>query len=138
MTEITTSAPAVSDRADFSTDITPRSTRQALHDYRSKLRSGDLGPLPALLGLAVLIAVFSTSSPVFLSLTNIANLLSQSAGTMIIAMGLVFVLITAEIDVSAGTASGLTAAVLALHYTSNGNLLGGMGKGVFLLFIAVL
>ena len=48
-------------------------------------------------------------------------------------MGLVFVLLTGEIDLAAGTASGLTAAVMALHLVSNGNLLGAMGTTVFLL-----
>jgi D-xylose transport system permease protein len=52
-------------------------------------------------------------------------------------MGLVFVLLTGEIDLAAGTASGLAAAVMALHLASGGNLLGGMGTTVFLLFAAV-
>ncbi|MEV0183216.1 ABC transporter permease [Streptomyces sp. NPDC050625] len=124
--------------ADFGDDTAARSTSQAVRDYLSRLRAGELGSIPALLGLAVLVTVFASVSDVFLSLANLANLLSQSAGTMIISMGLVFVLITAEIDVSAGTASGLTAAVLALHYTSDGNLLTGMGTTVFYTFIVVL
>jgi D-xylose transport system permease protein len=124
--------------SDFGGDVVPRSTGQALRDYLSKVRAGELGSIPALLGLGVLIIVFASMSDVFLSLANLSNLLSQSAGTMIISMGLVFVLITAEIDVSAGTASGLTAAVLALHYTSDGNLLGGMGTTVFYTFVIVL
>jgi D-xylose transport system permease protein len=51
-------------------------------------------------------------------------------------MGLVFVLLIGEIDLAAGTASGLTAAVLALHLTQNGNLLGAMGTTVFVAFVA--
>lgn len=133
-------SPAVGlDRiADFGDDVTARSTTQALRAYLSRIRGGELGSIPALLGLAVLVTVFASVSGVFLSLANVANLLSQSAGTMIISMGLVFVLITAEIDVSAGTASGLTAAVLALHYTSDGNLLAAMGTTVFCTFLIVL
>ena len=49
-------------------------------------------------------------------------------------MGLVFVLLTGEIDLAAGTASGLAAAMMALHLVSNGNLLGAMGTTVFVLF----
>jgi D-xylose transport system permease protein len=56
----------------------------------------------------------------------------------IIAMGLVFVLLLGEIDLAAGTASGVTAAVLALHLVSKGNLLGGMGAVVFVLFCVLL
>ncbi|GAA4537095.1 sugar ABC transporter permease [Pseudonocardia xishanensis] len=124
--------------SDFAADTTRQTAGQALRDYRATLRSGQLGALPALLGLVVLVAVFALVSPVFLTLPNMANLLSQGAGRMIIAMGLVFVLLTAEIDISAGTSSGVTAAVLALHYVSNGNLLGAMGGTVFTLFLAVL
>ena len=49
-------------------------------------------------------------------------------------MGLVFVLLLGEIDLSAGTASGVTASVMALHLIHGGNLLGGMGDGVFYVF----
>ena len=101
------------------------------------MRAGELGSLPALFGLAALVTIFAFSSPVFLSLTNLANLLSQGAGRTIIAMGLVFVLLLGEIDVSAGAASGVTASMLALHYVSNGNMLDAMGTPVFVTFIVV-
>jgi D-xylose transport system permease protein len=125
------------DRADFGGDKTDRSFVGALSDYRARLRAGELGSLPALFGLAVLVVIFAFSSPVFLSLTNLANLLSQGAGRTIIAMGLVFVLLLGEIDVSAGAASGVSAAMLALHFVSDGNMLGAMGTPVFITFIAV-
>jgi D-xylose transport system permease protein len=128
------------DRAvsDFGIDTTARSTSEALRDYIARVRGGELGSLPALLGLVVLTVVFSVASENFLTLGNIANLLAQGAGVTIIAMGLVFVLLLGEIDLSAGTASGVTASVLALHLVSNGNLLGGMGTSVFVLFCALL
>ena len=53
-------------------------------------------------------------------------------------MGLVFVLLIGEIDLAAGTASGLAAAVLALHQVSNGNLLGAMGTTVFVAFVVIM
>jgi D-xylose transport system permease protein len=106
---------------------------QAVEDYFARLRGGQLGILPALAGLAVLFAVFTAASEQFLTLGNLANLLAQGAGITIIGMGLVFVLLLGEIDLSAGTASGVTAAVLALHLRDNGDLLGAMGGSVFLL-----
>lgn len=133
----TTRTPERVDRADFGGDTTNRSFGGAIADYRARLRAGELGSLPALFGLGVLVLIFAFSSPVFLSLTNLANLLSQGAGRTIIAMGLVFVLLLGEIDVSAGAASGVTAAMLALHYVSNGNMLGAMGTPVFVTFIVV-
>ena len=124
-----------SDRsADFGIDTTAQTTGEAIRAYLTRLRGGDLGGLPALLGLLVLFILFTAlASDTFPSLLNLANLLQQGAGQTIIAMGLVFVLLTGEIDLAAGTASGLTAAVMALHLVSNGNLLGAMGTLVFVL-----
>src|SRR5882757_8911036 len=124
--------------SDFGIDTTARSTTEAIGDYIARVRGGELGSLPALFGLVVLLILFSLLSNSFLTLGNIANLLAQGAGVTIIAMGLVFVLLLGEIDLSAGTASGVTAAVLALHLVSGGNLLGGMGLGVFLAFCVLL
>ena len=81
--------------------------------YLSRVRGGDLGALPAVLGLIVLCTVFSIVRPAFLSAGNFANLFTQGAAVTVIAMGLVFVLLVGEIDLSAGFASGVCAAVLA-------------------------
>jgi D-xylose transport system permease protein len=124
--------------ADFGIDTTSMSTREAVGDYLSRLRAGQLGSLPALLGLAVLVILFAALSDSFFTLYNVANLLAQGAGQTIIAMGIVFVLLLGEIDLSAGTASGVCGAVMALHFVRNGNLLGSMGSGVFIAFLAIL
>ncbi|WP_300009269.1 ABC transporter permease [Pseudonocardia sp.] len=133
-------APASARSADFGIDTTARTTGQAVTAYLRGLRTGELGALPALLGLAALLVLFTVldNSGTFPSLLNLANLLQQGAGRTIIAMGLVFVLLTGEIDLAAGTASGLTAAVMALHLVSGGNLLGAMGTVVFVLFMLVI
>lgn len=120
---------------DFGIDTTSRSTWEALRDYASRVRGGQLGALPALLGLAVLVIVFTSMSGDFLTLTNIANLVQQGAGRTILAVGLVFVLLMGEIDLSAGTASGVAASVLALHFRDKGNLLSAMGSTVFWAFV---
>ncbi|NMI01735.1 sugar ABC transporter permease [Pseudonocardia acidicola] len=122
---------------DFGIDTTARTTGQAIRDYFRGLRAGELGSLPALLGLAALFVLFTLldSGGTFPSLLNLANLLQQGAGPTIIAMGLVFVLLTGEIDLSAGTASGLAASLMALHLAREGNLLGSMGVTVFVIFV---
>jgi D-xylose transport system permease protein len=124
--------------ADFGLDSRALTTRQIVADRLSSLRNGDMGPLPALLGLAVLMALFTAldSGGTFLSLLNLANLLEQGAGGTVIAMGLVFVLLTGEIDLAAGTASGLTSSIMALHLVSSGDLQKGMGDPVFVLSAA--
>ncbi|WP_030543336.1 sugar ABC transporter permease [Streptomyces albus] len=94
--------------------------RTTVRDYAARLRGGDLGAFPAVLGLVVLCLVFAILRPVFLSNLNFANLLTQGAGSIAIAMGLVFVLLLGEIDLSAGFASGVCAAVLAILLTDMG------------------
>ncbi|MEW2381543.1 ABC transporter permease [Micromonospora sp. NPDC047707] len=81
--------------------------------YVSRVRGGDMGALPAVLGLIVLCTVFAVMRPSFLTAANFANLFTQGAAVTLIAMGLVFVLLLGEIDLSAGFASGVCAAVLA-------------------------
>ncbi|QSB13692.1 ABC transporter permease [Natronosporangium hydrolyticum] len=88
--------------------------------YLARIRGGDIGALPAVLGLIVLCVVFTALRPVFLTSANFANLFLQGAQITLIAMGLVFVLLVGEIDLSAGFASGLCAAVLAVLLTWHG------------------
>ncbi|WP_230419474.1 sugar ABC transporter permease [Catenulispora pinistramenti] len=79
-----------------------------------RARGGEMGSLPAVAGLIVLVVFFWIVQPGFLSLYNIANLVTQAAPIIILAMGLVFVLLLGEIDLSAGTASGVCAALMAV------------------------
>jgi D-xylose transport system permease protein len=88
--------------------------------YVDRVRGGDIGSLPAVFGLVVLVIVFSLMRPVFFSAGNFANLLTQGAPITVIAMGLVFVLLLGEIDLSAGFTSGVCAAVLATLLTEQG------------------
>ena len=82
--------------------------------YGRRLRGGDLGSLPAIIGLVVLCVIFTIADPVFLTARNFANLFTQGSAVTIIAMGLIFVLLLGEIDLSAGYTSGVCAAVMAL------------------------
>ncbi|MEU3242891.1 MULTISPECIES: sugar ABC transporter permease [unclassified Streptomyces] len=96
------------------------SLRSVARNYVDRVRGGELGAVPAVLGLIVLCVFFAVLRPVFLSELNFANLLTQGAGSIAIAMGLVFVLLLGEIDLSAGYASGVCAAVLAILLTEHG------------------
>ena len=95
--------------------------REQINGYLLKVKSGDMGSLPAMLGLIVLAVLFSVMSPVFLTALNFANLFNQAATLIVLAMGLVFVLVLAEIDLSAGVTAGVAAAllVIALHHDVN-------------------
>ncbi|HEX6683827.1 MAG TPA: hypothetical protein VF062_13570 [Candidatus Limnocylindrales bacterium] len=70
--------------------------------------------VPAMAGLVVLCTVFSIMEPSFFTAGNLANLTAQGAQVAVIAMGLIFVLLLGEIDLSAGFASGVCAGVLAV------------------------
>jgi len=94
---------------------------QATRDYFARVRGGDIGSLPAVLGLIALVVLFGVlEGSTFLSIFNFANLINQSAAIIVLAMGLVFVLLIGEIDLSAGFAAGTSAAVLAVTLTNMG------------------
>jgi D-xylose transport system permease protein len=97
-----------------------RSLGEHIGDYFRRLAGGELGSLPAVAGLIALCVIFTVLRPEFLSARNFANLFTQGAQVTIIAMGLVFVLLLGEIDLSAGFASGVCAAVLAVLLTNEG------------------
>ncbi|MGH8792694.1 MAG: sugar ABC transporter permease [Stackebrandtia sp.] len=98
----------------------PGTAKAALRSYLARVRGGDIGALPAVAGLLTLCLVFSILQPSFFSPINFANLTTQGAAVTLIAMGLVFVLLTGEIDLSAGFASGVCAAVLAISLSTFG------------------
>jgi len=89
-------------------------------NYWSRVKAGDIGSLPAILGLIALCAIFGFMSEYFFTNRNFANLLTQAAPVIVIAMGLIFVLLLGEIDLSAGYASGVCGAVLVLAVTNHG------------------
>lgn len=73
----------------------------------------DLRALPVLVALAVLVIFFATQSDVFLTSRNISNLLVQTVVTGTIALGLVFILLLGEIDLSVAAISGVTSVFMA-------------------------
>lgn len=101
------------------TEIVVQPLKGAVNDYWARIKSGDIGALPAVLGLLVLCAVFGVMQSAFLTPGNFANLLAQAAAVIVIAMGLIFVLLLGEIDLSAGYASGVCGAVLVILVTNH-------------------
>ncbi len=118
MTTPKNAIPAVDDveaRAMFAKDAAgPVSIGAYWQGYLNKLRAGDVGSLPAILGLIVLLIVFTIASPgTFLSTFNLANLLTQAGSICVLAMGIGFVLLLGHIDLSAGVIGGVGAGVMA-------------------------
>lgn len=101
---------------DFALDNTQvTSIASSWAAYKSRLRSGDLGALPSLLAITVLVLIFSLSTDSFLSLRNAQNFLEQAAPIAVIAMAVSFVLLLGEIDLAAGYTAGVCAAVLVIQ-----------------------
>tara|TARA_R110002051_G_scaffold108533_1_gene181275 strand:- start:6781 stop:8028 length:1248 start_codon:yes stop_codon:yes gene_type:complete len=88
--------------------------------FRSRVRGGDLGAIPVVVGLAIIWTIFQILNPTFLSSANLVNLAMQSAALGTIALGVVLVLLLAQIDLSVGSLSGLSAAILAVTFTQLG------------------
>jgi D-xylose transport system permease protein len=121
-------------RSAFKADTSPRGIDGAVRDYIGRLRSGDPGGLPSVLGLLVLGITFATTTNLFLSRNNLANLPGQASFIALIALGLVFVLLIGEIDLSAGTTAGMCSA-FAAQGLSSGDLRGAVGDFVYVLLV---
>ena len=91
-----------------------------IRGYYQRVRSGDMGALPAIGGFVVLTILFSFLSPFFLTERNFANLLTQAATLVMLGMALVFVLLLGEIDLSAGVTSGMTMALFIVLVNVHG------------------
>jgi D-xylose transport system permease protein len=79
-----------------------------------RLRQGELGSLPVIVGLIVIWGFFVSQEPVYLSARNLSNLVLQIAPTGAVAIGIVLVLLLGEIDLSVGSVAGLCSAILGV------------------------
>jgi D-xylose transport system permease protein len=106
------------------TEVAPirrQSLGAVFEDYRARVRGGEVGALPAAAGAVVLVIVFTAMSGTkFTNAFNFSNLILQTSAIAVFAMGLVFVLLLGEIDLSAGYAGGVTAAVVGQLMTDHG------------------
>jgi D-xylose transport system permease protein len=82
--------------------------------WLQRVRSGEMGALPAIGGFIVLSILFSILSPVFLTERNFANLMTQAATLVMLGMALVFVILLGEIDLSAGVTAGVTMCIFVV------------------------
>nr|WP_245883065.1 sugar ABC transporter permease [Streptomyces hyaluromycini] len=94
--------------------------RQYTDTARRRLHEGGLGPAPVLLALAVIWAVFQSINANFLSPRNLSVLSVDIVGTGMIAVGVVFVLLIGELDLSVGSLAGLSGALFAALNVNHG------------------
>jgi D-xylose transport system permease protein len=77
------------------------------------LKGGDVGSLPVIVGIIAITLYFRHETSIFTSAVNFTNLIGQMAGVTVIAVGVVFVLLIGEIDLSIGYVSGVAGIVVA-------------------------
>jgi D-xylose transport system permease protein len=99
---------------------------ESLQDYARRwwagVKAGELGSLPIVVGLVLIAIIFQSQNDNFLTSGNFVNLIVQAAAITTIGMGIVFVLLLGEIDLSVGFVSavaGVTTALLTLPDNSN-------------------
>ena len=97
-------------------------------------KGGNLGSLPVVVGLAVIVLVFSFTARNFFSAVNLINIIVQMAGTTMLAYGVVFVLLLGEIDLSIAFLSGICG-VLAAELQAPGHNLTGIWPMVVALLL---
>jgi D-xylose transport system permease protein len=106
-----TAAPEVA-AADLPPELVAQSLGQYLRALWLRVRSGDSGVLPVVLGIVVVTVSFQIANSKFLSPLNLVNLFAQSSIYMLLAMAVIFVLLIGEIDFSIGLVMGLSGVIV--------------------------
>jgi len=85
-----------------------------------RARSGNMGSWPVIIALVLVVLVFSQTAQNFFTPANFTNIITQMAGTCLLAYGVVFVLLIGEIDLSVSFVSGIGGVVVAQAQLPNG------------------
>ena len=108
MVDLTASA-----EAELPPEIAAQSMGEYLRAWWQKVRGGDSGVLPVVLGIVIVFVAFQIANSKFLSSQNLVNLFEQSSIYMLLAMAEIFALLLGEIDLSVGLVMALGAVVVA-------------------------
>ncbi|MFJ3725395.1 sugar ABC transporter permease [Streptomyces sp. NPDC090045] len=89
-------------------------------EFKRKMKAGDLGSLPVVIGLIIIWSIFQGLNSNFLSPENLTNIAITMTATGMIAIGIIFVLLLGEIDLSVGSVSGVSGAIVAVLAVTHG------------------
>ncbi|MFF4142987.1 sugar ABC transporter permease [Streptomyces sp. NPDC001698] len=89
-------------------------------EFKRKMKAGDLGSVPVVIGLLVIWIIFQSLNSNFLTAGNLSDISVAMVGTGMIAVGIVFVLLLGEIDLSVGSVSGVAGATFAVLNITHG------------------
>ncbi len=115
----TPAKPAMLDRSDVRVSHAT-GVGGSVSAFFDRVKSGDLGSLPVVVGLVIIWTVFTALNPIFLSSNNLVNLLFDCSTTGVIALGIVCVLMLGEIDLSVGSMSGVGSALIGVLWVNQG------------------
>jgi D-xylose transport system permease protein len=94
-------------------DVLAGSLSEFVAAWWRRIRAGESGALPILVGLLVIIVIFQVQQPKFLSAGNIVNLLVQAAFFILLGLAEIYALLLSEIDLSVGFVGAVGAAIVA-------------------------
>lgn len=89
-------------------------------EFKRKMRAGDLGALPVVVGLIAICAIFQSLNSAFLGAENLNNIFVAMVATGMMSVGIIFVLLLGEIDLSVGSVSGVSSAITAVMSVTHG------------------
>ncbi|HVW91884.1 MAG TPA: sugar ABC transporter permease [Devosia sp.] len=88
-------------------------------NWGSRVRAGDTGALPVIAGLVILAIIFQSLNANFLTAGNLVNLMVQGSVYMLFSLGMIFILLLGEIDLSIGFIGGVAGVVMAMLVFGN-------------------
>lgn len=94
--------------------------RGAIQEALNRIRGGDVGSLPVVVGVAIIFAIFQILNSFFLSAANLVDLAADSVAVGTISIGIVLVLLVGQIDLSVGSMSGVASTILGVGMIVHG------------------
>src|ERR1700748_2779662 len=98
--------------AAVSPEVLANTTGEYFRAWGQRIRSGESGALPIIVGLIVIVVFFQIQEPTFLTPGNVVNLLTQASTFVMFGTAIMFVLIISEIDLAIGYIAGIGAFVI--------------------------
>jgi D-xylose transport system permease protein len=111
--EPVTEAAASSAELAVAPELVAHSLGEYLRAWAARIRAGDSGILPVIVGLIVIAIIFQSQNSNFLTAGNLVNLLVQGAAITLLGLGEVFALLLGEIDLSIGFVAGVAGVIAA-------------------------
>jgi len=126
-------APAAPTAAPKAAASGSGSFRDYVSNWLARVRAGDTGALPVIAGLILLAIIFQTLNSNFLTAGNLVNLMVQGSVYMLFSLGMIFILLLGEIDLSIGFIGGVAGVIMAMLVFGTSPLPWFVGVGAGLL-----